>query len=103
MIVVIVVFDLAPGVDRDIAQALYRQTARSWLGNPDLIEKYYFFDAERRQGGGVYIWPSRAAALRWHDDDYRRRIAAHYGSEPRIQVLDALMHVDPGAARLSEV
>ncbi len=102
MIVEIVFFDLPPGTDRDAALALYRQSAGKWLANPDLIEKYYYFDQEKRLGGGVYIWPTRDAAERWHGEDYRRMIGSLYGSEPRIQILDALIHVDPVASKLAE-
>ena len=103
MIVEIVFIDLRPGTDRQAALALYRQTAEGWLANPDLIEKYYFFDEARSLGGGVYLWPTREAAERWHGEDYRRMVRSRYGSEPRIQRLDALIHVHPGTSSLTEL
>ncbi len=103
MIVEIVFIDLPPGTDRAAALALYRQSAGGWLANPDLIEKCYFFDEAAGLGGGVYFWPSRAAAERWHGEVYRRMAASLYGSEPRIQRLDALMRVDPKTASLAEL
>lgn len=103
MIVELVFFALPPGTDAGGALALYRQSAEKWLANPDLIEKYYIFDEEQGHGGGVYIWPSRAAAARWHGEDYRRMIASLYGSEPRIHILDALLRVEPGAGGISEL
>jgi len=99
MIVELVLFDLPEGATRASAAALYETTAARWADNPDLIEKYYYFDAETGEGGGVYIWPDRAAAERWHGEDYRRMIAKLYGASPRIRILDALMHVAPGAIR----
>jgi hypothetical protein len=102
MIAEIVFLDLPAGIKRADALALYRQTAGGWLANPDLVEKYYFFDEERRLGGGIYIWRTREAALRWHGEDYLRRVQALYGAPPRLQILDALMHVDPVAGRTRE-
>ncbi|WP_019938537.1 hypothetical protein [Bordetella sp. FB-8] len=46
MITEIVFFDLPQGTDRDAITALYRQSAQVWRTNPDLIEKYYFFDED---------------------------------------------------------
>jgi hypothetical protein len=103
MIAEIVVFDLPEGTDLAAALTLYRQSAGKWLTNPELIEKYYIFDQQRCSGGGVYIWPSRDAAARWHGEEYRRTVRALYGSEPRIQILDAVIHVDPVAGKLTEV
>lgn len=102
MIVEIVVFDLPAGTDKPAALALYRQSAEKWLTNPDLMEKYYFFNEEQGQGGGVYIWPSREAAKRWHGEEYRRMIAALYGSAPRIHVFDALLRLEPGVGAITE-
>ncbi|MBR0800551.1 hypothetical protein JQ615_34830 [Bradyrhizobium jicamae] len=95
MIVEIVRFDLPPGTTRDDAMALYEQSAPGWLDNPDLVEKYYLFDAQRCEGGGIYIWRSRAAIDRWHGTDYIRMVAARYGSAPRIEIMEAVMHLDP--------
>ncbi len=103
MITEIVFFDLPKGTKRADALALYRKTANKWLSNPDLIEKYYFFDEESGQGGGVYIWPTREAARRWHGKEYQEAVLALYGAPPRIQVLDALIHVDPKGGKVDEL
>jgi hypothetical protein len=102
MIAEIVFFDLPTGIKRADALVLYRQSASGWLSNPDLVEKYYFFDEERHLGGGIYIWRTRQAALRWHGKDYVRRVQSLYGTPPRMQILDALVHVDPVGGRTRE-
>lgn len=102
MIIEIVFFDLPPGADRAAALALYRQSAGKWLANPDLVEKFYFFDTAQCLGGGVYVWRSREAASRWRGEDYRETIRSLYGSEPRIQILDALICVDPVGGKVTE-
>jgi hypothetical protein len=103
MITEIVFFDLPKGARRADALALYRKSAVNWLANPDLVEKYYFFDEERNLGGGVYIWRSHEAAQRWHGEDYQRMAQSLYGASPRMERLDALIHVDPVAGRITEL
>jgi hypothetical protein len=103
MIAEIVDFDLPPGTDRGAALALYRQSAMKWVANPDLIEKFYFFEKSGCVGGGVYFWRSHEAANRWHGEDYRGMVRSLYGSEPRIRILDALMHVDAVAGTCTEL
>jgi hypothetical protein len=102
MITELVFFDLPKGTTRTQALELYRKSAEPWLRNPDLIEKYYFFSDENCAGGGVYIWNSREDAARWHGEDYKSRVRSVYGSAPRIQILDALIHVDPKRGLISE-
>jgi hypothetical protein len=65
-----------------------------------LIEKYYFYDEGNCRGGGVYIWTSREATQRWHGEAYRDMIRRTYGSVPRIEMLDALLHVDTAAGEV---
>lgn len=95
MVTEIVFFDLPHNTRAADAQELYLRTAQDWVRNPDLIEKYCFFDAEQALGGAIYVWPDRAAAERWHGPSYCKMVEDLYGSRPRIQVLDALVHVDP--------
>jgi hypothetical protein len=90
-----VFFQFPAGADREQVLGNYRKTADGWLANPDLVQKYYFFDAETGTGGGVYIWPSREDAIRWHSDEYIARVTALYGVAPRIQIFEALVYVNP--------
>ena len=95
MITELVFFQFPAGADREQVLGNYRKTADSWLKNPDLVQKYYFFDAETGTGGGVYIWHSREDAVRWHGDEYITRVTALYGVAPRIEIFDALLYVNP--------
>lgn len=94
MIIEIVQFDLPPGTNRAKAIELYRRSAAAWVKNKDLVQKYYFHDEAPCRGGGVCVWTSREAAQRWHGEDYRDTVRRIYGSVPRIEILDALLHVD---------
>ena len=102
MITEIVHFDLPAGTGRDEVLDKYRQTASAWAGNPDLVHKFYFFDAARCLGGGVYFWKTMDAARRWHGEEYKSRIRALYGSEPRMAYYDTLVVVDNAAGRVYE-
>ena len=103
MITEIVLIDLPAGTTRADALAIYRTTTERWVSNPELIEKYYFFDEATHQGGGVYIWPSREAAQRGHGPDYVAMVEAKYGSPPRFQIFDALIHIDPAGGAVKEL
>jgi hypothetical protein len=68
-----------------------------------LIQKYYFFDALKNRGGGVYIWKSVEAAKRWHGDEYKQRIKSLYGSElVEFHYYDTLLVVDNTNKIMSE-
>ena len=86
MITEIVTFKLRSGMTREDVVAAYRKTAPIWRGNPDCIRKCYLYDAERRLGGGAYLWKSVEAAKRAHDDRWRRMINDLYGSEDQISI-----------------
>ena len=100
MIIDIVFIDLPRGISRAKVMELYNTTAPKWVANEDLIEKYYFFDEEKSLGGGVYIWKTRAAQQRWHGPDYHKMVQNLYGAPPRIQVLDAMIRVDPTTSNI---
>ena len=102
MITEVVHFALPSGTGHEEALAKYRQTAPAWAKNRDLVHKFYFFDKVKRLGGGVYVWRTREAALRWHGDEYKTRIRALYGSEPRMTYYDTLLVVDNVAEQVSE-
>ncbi|MCK6453376.1 MAG: YdhR family protein [Alphaproteobacteria bacterium] len=97
MITEIVLFDLPKGITRAEMIAQFREAAPRWRQNPDLTRKYMIFDLERGKGGGVYLWNSVAAAKRWHDEAFRQRIRATFGSEPTYQYFDTPVIVDNAA------
>lgn len=94
MVTEIIFFKLAPDVDHRTLMERYLSTAGKWAQNPDLVQKYYYYDAATHEGGGVYIWRSREAAAHWHGDEYKAMVEKVYGHPPVIRVLDALIHVD---------
>ena len=62
MITAIVNFKLPAGIDAAKAAELFKGSAPKYRGMKGLVRKYYLFDADKRIGGGVYLWKSRADA-----------------------------------------
>jgi len=97
MITEIVLFDLPKGITREQMIAQFRDATPRWQQNPDMIRKYMIFDLERGKGGGVYLWSSVADARRWHDESFRQRVLATFGSEPSYQYFETPVVVDNAA------
>jgi hypothetical protein len=66
MILELVLFKSPPGMDRAAVLEDAKHTIPRWRANPDLLRKHYLL-SEDGYGGGVYIWPSKAAAEKGHD------------------------------------
>jgi hypothetical protein len=94
MITELVLFDLPQGITRAQVVAGMRQSVPTWRGNAELIRKNYLYDAEKGQAGGVYLWKTKAAAQRGHDEAWRQRIKDMYGSVPVIRYFETPFVVD---------
>ena len=97
MITEIVLFDLPAGTTRERMIAQFRDAIPRWSQNPDMIRKHMIFDLERRKGGGVYLWNSVIDARRWHNEEFRQRVLAAFGSEPTYQYFETPVIVDNAA------
>ncbi|MDQ2095923.1 hypothetical protein [Rhodalgimonas zhirmunskyi] len=96
MITEIVTFDLPVGMTRDEVIALYETTMPRWRANGALVRKYYLFDDEGRQGGGVYLWPTIEDAKLAHDATWCAMAEKMYGSAPRFQYFETPLIVENG-------
>ena len=94
MITAIVRFKLPADIDAARAAELFRGSAPKYQGLEGLVRKYYLFDAERRTGGGCYLWESREAAERVYSAEWRRMITERYGSPPEISFFETPVIVD---------
>jgi hypothetical protein len=94
MITEIVLFDLPAGTTRAAMIAQFKDSIPRWRDNPELLRKHMIFDLARGKGGGVYLWPSIEAAQRAHDEAFRQRILAQFGSEPSYQYFETPVIVD---------
>ena len=101
MIVELVLFKSPPGMDREAILADARTTVPRWRANPELLRKHYLL-SDDGYGGAFYIWPSRAAAEKGHDEHWRANLKRRTGSEPTIRYFDLLMIVDNEAGKVTE-
>ncbi|HEY7664417.1 MAG TPA: monooxygenase [Xanthobacteraceae bacterium] len=101
MILELVLFRSPPGMDRDAVLEDAKHTIPRWRANPDLLRKHYIL-GENGEGGGVYIWPSRAAAEKGHDAAWREGVRKRTGADPVIRYFDLLMVVDNERGSVTE-
>ena len=101
MIVEFVQFKYPAGMSREDILADGRTTIQRWRGNPELIRKHYIVD-ENGNGGAFYIWPSKEAAQRGHNDEWFANIKARTGAVPTIKYFDLLMIVDNDTGKVTE-
>jgi hypothetical protein len=94
MITEVVLFDLPAGTTRESMIAQFKDSIPRWRDNPELLRKHMIFDLARGKGGGIYLWLSIEAAKRAHDEAFRQRILAHFGSEPSYQYFETPVIVD---------
>ena len=71
MIVELVTFKAPPGADWDAILADARAVIPRWRANPDLVRKHFLLSDDGQECGGLYVWPTRAAAEAAHDAAWR--------------------------------
>ena len=101
MICEIVRFQVREGATRNDVLSDARSVATRWRQEPDLIRKHFLFDGDR-ETIGMYLWKSRDAAEKAHDETWRQRVRDTHGSEPSISYFDTLMIVDNWADSVTE-
>lgn len=94
MITAIVNFKLPDGIDSKKAAELFMGSAPKYRGMKGLVRKYYLFDAEKRIGGGVYLWKTRADAEAVYTPQWQAYIAERYGAPPDIRYFKTAVIVD---------
>jgi hypothetical protein len=96
MITEIVTFDLPDGITQAELLEKYNATVPRWRANPDLIRKTYLYCADKKQGGGIYLWKTKEAALSAHDAEWCKLAQDMYGSAPQFTYYDTLFIIDNG-------
>src|SRR5438045_19492 len=92
MITAVVRFKLPADVTLAAATELFKGSAPKYQKLPGLVRKYYLYG--EGQGGGVYLWKSRADAEKVYTAEWRRMIADRYGAEPEITFFSTPVIVD---------
>jgi hypothetical protein len=103
MITAIVNFELPPGIDAAKAAELFKGSAPKYRGMKGLVRKYYLFDAEKRIGGGVYLWKTRADAEAVYTPQWQAYIAERYGAPPDIRYFETAVIVDNESDKILDV
>lgn len=93
MITEIVRFKIRPGMSRDEVLEDSRSTIPRWRANSDLIRKMYVMPDDETCMG-IYLWKSKEAAQKGHDQAWMERAEKHWGNRPEITYLDTLMVLD---------
>ncbi len=101
MIVEYVLFKTPPGLTREQVLEGARHTIPRWQANKELIRKHYI-ESEDGYGGAFYIWPSKEAAQRGHDAEWRAGVEKRTGSQPVIRYFDLLMVLDNETGKVTE-
>ena len=101
MIVEHVQFTYPRGMTREQILEDARTTIPRWRGNKELIRKHYIVN-EDDTGGAFYIWPSKEAAQRGHNDEWFANIKVRTGATPTIRYYDLMMIVDNEAGTVTE-
>jgi len=94
MITAIVNFKLPADIDAKKAAELFKGSAPKYRGLKGLVRKYYLFDDEKRIGGGVCLWKSKADAEAVYTPQWKAYIAERYGTPPDIRYFETSVVVD---------
>lgn len=102
MILELVLFKSPQGKSRAEILEDAKHTLPRWQANAELLRKHYLLSEDGLEGGGVYLWPSREAAEKGHDAEWRAGVVKRTGAEPVIRYFDLLMLLDNGAKTVTE-
>jgi hypothetical protein len=104
MIVEVVMFDAPKGWERERTLEDARHTIPKWQANKDLVRKHFLLGVGEAEGtgGGIYIWPSIAAAKKAHDEEWRQAVIKRTGSAPTIRYYDLFLMIDNEYDRVIE-
>jgi hypothetical protein len=94
MIVTIVTFRLPKPLTLAEATATFQSTAPKYQGLGGLVRKNYLLSEDGARAGGVYVWETRADAERVYTEDWKKTVAAKYGSPPIVEYFDSPVMVD---------
>jgi hypothetical protein len=74
MIVELVTFKAPPGANWQRILDDAKTTISRWRSNSDLVRKHYLVSDDGRMCARLYLWPTRAAAERAHDANWRAAV-----------------------------
>ncbi len=93
MISEIVSFKIPAGMSREDVLEDAKPTLERWTNFPGLIRKTYV-RADDMTCMGIYLWESKKAAQKGHDEAWLDKAEAKWGNRPTITYFDAFMELD---------
>lgn len=101
MIIELVIIKNRDGITPQEEYADALKGAAHWLSHSELIAKHFIRDGEN--GGAVYVWPSKEAAQRAHDETWREGVLARTGGNPpEICYFELMMSCEPPTGKITE-
>ena len=102
MILELVEFNSPKGWTRQQVAEDARHVIPKWQGNKELLRKHFLLELNGKTGAGVYIWPSRDAAQRAHNEDWKQSVIKRTGAAPTIRYFDLFLLIDNENGMVSE-
>ena len=102
MIVELVTFKAKPGASWDDILVDARAVIPKWRANADLLRKHFLLSDDGQECGGLYVWPTRAAAEAAHNAEWRAAVEKRTGAAPVIRYFELQMLLDNEAGTVTE-
>ena len=102
MIVELVRFRNPPGLTREQLLDGARHALPRWQANAALVSKHFTCSPDRREGMGIYVWPTVADARAGHGAEWIAQAEARTGGKVEISYHDLLMTLDKVSGQVSE-
>jgi heme-degrading monooxygenase HmoA len=94
VIVAVVRFPMDPSQPADAVRSSFEASAPAYQSITGLLRKHFLRAEDGSEGGGVYLWDSRAAAEAWYTDAWRERLTQKFGAAPAIEYFESPVTVD---------
>lgn len=75
---------------------------KRWTDDPQLIRKHYIKGQDDDSLGGFYIWTSKEAAQKGHNQEWKDGVKKKTGAYPEIRYFDFFMLVDNEKGKVIE-
>ena len=75
---------------------------KRWTDDPQLIRKHYIKGQDDDSLGGFYIWTSKEAAQKGHNQEWKEGVKKKTGAYPEIRYFDFFMLVDNEKGTVTE-
>ena len=93
-IVAIVTFQLPKATTAEEMSAPFQAAVPMFQRAAGLLTKYFYVSEDGHRAGGVYVWASRADAVRLYGGEWRAMVEAKFGGPPTIDFLKSPVIID---------